>query len=75
MKISDIVKGTDAKHQIVKLRHSRTARRRAEIMESMASQAEELRALSKGVQAREGLDTDSAINDVVQAINRLKSVI
>lgn len=72
MKISDIVKGTDVNSRIVKYRHSRSARRRAELLESMTRDAEELRGLSRGAVAAEGLDIDSALNEVVQAVNRLK---
>jgi hypothetical protein len=72
MKISDIVKGTDVDSRIVKYRHSRTARRRAELLESMTRDAEELRGLSRGAVSAEGLDIESALSEVVQAVNRLK---
>jgi hypothetical protein len=73
MKISDIVKGTDVNSRIVKYRHSRTARRRAELLDSMARDAKELWSMSRGAVSAEGLDIESAVNEVVQAVRRLKS--
>jgi hypothetical protein len=72
MKISEIVKGTDVNSRIVKYRHSRSARRRAELLESLANDAKELHGLSRGVEAAEGLDVESAAAEVVQAVRRLK---
>ena len=76
MKVSDIVKGTDdGNSRIVKYRHSRTARRRAELLESLTRDADELRNLSRGVAAAEGLDVDSAAEEVIQSVRRLKSTL
>ncbi|NIT79653.1 MAG: hypothetical protein GWN58_33385 [Anaerolineae bacterium] len=72
MKISEIVKGTDVNSRIVKYRANRSARRRADLLESISKDLTELQGLSRGVQAGEGLDVDAALNEAVQAVRRLK---
>jgi hypothetical protein len=75
MKISEIVKGTDVNSRIVKYRHNRSARRRAELLESITKDTAELQGLSRGVEAAEGLDVDAAVEEVVHAVRRLKSAL
>lgn len=75
MKVSDIVKGTDVSSRIVKWRGNRSARRRADLLESITRDVEALRAMSSGVQAAEGLDVDTAFGEVMQAVSRLKSAL
>lgn len=72
MKISEIVKGTDVNSRIVKYRASRSARRRADLLESISKDLSELQGLSRGVEAGEGLDVDAAMNEAIQAVRRLK---
>jgi hypothetical protein len=75
MKISEIVKGTDVNSRIVKYRRNRSARRRAELLESITKDTAELQGLSRGVEAAEGLDVDAAVEEVVHAVRRLKSAL
>lgn len=75
MKLSDIAKNQDVSSRIVQYRTKRTSRRRADLLESITKDLEELRGLSRGVEAGEGLDTGVALDEAVQAINRLKSVL
>lgn len=72
MKISEIVKGTDVNSRIVKYRANRSARRRADLLESISKDLSELQGLSRGVEAGEGLDVDAAVNEAIQAVRRLK---
>ncbi len=72
MKISEIVKGTDVTSRIVKYRANRSARRRADLLESISKDLSELQGLSRGVEAGEGLDVEAAVNEAVQAVRRLK---
>jgi len=75
MKLTEIVKGTDVNSRIVKYRHSRSARRRAELLQSLTKDLAELQGLSRGVEAAEGLDVESAVHEAVQAVRRLKTVL
>jgi len=72
MKVSEIVKGTDANSRIVKWRGNRSARRRSDLLESITRDISELEGLSRGVEAAEGLDVDAALHEAKQAVRRLK---
>jgi len=74
MKVSDIVKGTDGSRRIVKIRHLRRSRKQADLVATIAAAAEELRGLSRGVRVSEDAEKDMALNDVLSAVDRLKSV-
>ena len=73
MKVSEIVKGGEGTSRIVKYRASRSTRKRADLLESITKDVSELQALSRGLQSAEGLDVETAINDVAQAVSRLKA--
>lgn len=74
MRLSEIVKGTDATRRIVKLRTDRTARRRADLLQKLDGCVTELRQMSSGVTASDDLELEVAVADVSSAVDRLKAV-
>jgi hypothetical protein len=44
-------------------------------MASITRDVEELKGLSRGIEATEGLDIDTALGEVVQAVRRLKTAL
>ena len=75
MKISEIVKGTDVSSRIVKFRHSRSGRRRADLLATITQAAEELRGLSRGTRVSEGVDINAELDALVHAAKRLKKTL